>query len=194
VLAIIALRQTQSGRTASGFVAQSLIGIWIFLPTFTFLGWKYGNDTPSGLKFLYSPELVFKDESPPSSPLQFNNLPLGDGEIHEKVIFADQVPFIGESGSAIWHGQIIISNPGIYEFATISDDGSALFIDNALVVSNWGIHTMDKKIGAILLEPGKHKLDINYYNRGLESGMILLWAAPGEPFHPIPPRRLIPGD
>ena len=37
-------------------------------------------------------------------------------------------------------GKIAVHEPGQYTFETNSDDGSRLYINNDLIVDNWGVH------------------------------------------------------
>jgi len=60
-------------------------------------------------------------------------------------------------------GNIWISKAGRYRFTLESDDGSALFIDNHLVIDNDGIHPVALKKGSVHLKPGKHAIRIAYF-------------------------------
>ena len=53
-------------------------------------------------------------------------------------------------------GFINIPADGVYTFYTSSDDGSNLYIDNILTVSNDGVHYATEKSGTIGLKAGKH--------------------------------------
>ena len=53
-------------------------------------------------------------------------------------------------------GYIEVPADGEYTFYTLSDDGSSLYIDDVLVVSNDGLHSAAEKSGTIGLEAGKH--------------------------------------
>ncbi|MEP7108366.1 MAG: PA14 domain-containing protein, partial [Ferruginibacter sp.] len=55
-------------------------------------------------------------------------------------------------------GFIDVPADGQYTFYTSSDDGSDLFIDDILTVSNDGIHTTIEKAGTIGLKAGKHSI------------------------------------
>jgi parallel beta-helix repeat protein len=56
-------------------------------------------------------------------------------------------------------GYINVPADGQYTFYTSSDDGSSLYIDNNLVVTNDGIHPTTEKSGTIGLKAGKHAIN-----------------------------------
>jgi VCBS repeat-containing protein len=62
---------------------------------------------------------------------------------------------------------ISIPTNGYYTFSTTSDDGSKLFIDNTLVVSNDGGHGTQTYTGSIYLSNGFHDIDIFYQQQSL---------------------------
>ncbi|MBC7423013.1 MAG: T9SS type A sorting domain-containing protein, partial [Ferruginibacter sp.] len=55
-------------------------------------------------------------------------------------------------------GYIDVPSDGIYTFYANSDDGSSLYIDNVLIVSNDGLHSLAEKAGTIGLKAGKHAI------------------------------------
>lgn len=63
-------------------------------------------------------------------------------------------------------GYIKINNNGIYNFFTVSDDGSKLFIDDKEAVNNDGEHGGIEKTGKALLKKGLHKIRIVYFDSG----------------------------
>jgi hypothetical protein len=56
----------------------------------------------------------------------------------------------------------IYSGAGTYTFSTFSDDGSYLFVDGALVVSNPGPHGPLGATGTIALAAGAHSLEVQF--------------------------------
>ncbi len=54
---------------------------------------------------------------------------------------------------------------GEYKFFTNSDDGSKLYIDDILVVSNDGTHAPVERNGSIWLWRGKHKIRVEYFEK-----------------------------
>lgn len=63
----------------------------------------------------------------------------------------------------IFDGYIKVSENGVYEFMTKSDDGSLLYIDNELVVNNDGSHAAITATGRIALKEGIHQYKIIYF-------------------------------
>ncbi len=68
-------------------------------------------------------------------------------------------------------GYIKIPSDGIYTFYTNSDDGSKLYIDNMLVVTNDGDHAPQERSGIKLLKAGFHPFKVTFYQAG--GGMTL---------------------
>ncbi len=62
-------------------------------------------------------------------------------------------------------GYIEIATTGDYTFYTNSDDGSALYIGNSLVVNNDGLHSTAETSGSINLSAGKHAITVTYFNK-----------------------------
>ncbi len=56
-----------------------------------------------------------------------------------------------------------IKSEGKYKFRLLSDDGAKLWIDNKLVIDNDGIHPPATKSGTINLSPGKHLIQVDYF-------------------------------
>jgi hypothetical protein len=66
-----------------------------------------------------------------------------------------------ETFSAAWNGYLSIGSPGLYFFATTSDDRSRLYIDSQMVVDNTGGHDTGQA-GSIRLERGPHRVVLEY--------------------------------
>jgi hypothetical protein len=58
---------------------------------------------------------------------------------------------------------IKIPADGLYEFYTISDDGSVLWVDGHKVVDNDGGHAAVKATGTVALKKGVHQINLNYF-------------------------------
>jgi hypothetical protein len=76
--------------------------------------------------------------------------------------------FPGVNGRYEWfalryEGQFTVSADGPYAFRLYSDDGSKLWIDNALVADNDGLHAQQSVTGQVRLRPGTHTLRLDYY-------------------------------
>jgi cytochrome c553 len=65
-----------------------------------------------------------------------------------------------------FEGFVKIERDGDYRFHTTSDDGSKVWIDDKLVVTNDGIHPPQTKSGNIKLTKGMHKLVVGIFDGG----------------------------
>lgn len=92
--------------------------------------------------------------------------------------------------SILWEGIIEIPQDGLYVFATESDDGSWVFVDDKLVVNNGGTHAIQYKSDTIRLTKGFHRLKVKYFDSAWGAIMKLLWTPPEGPEGPIPPKLL----
>ncbi|GAK61000.1 glycosyl transferase, family 39 [Candidatus Vecturithrix granuli] len=86
-----------------------------------------------------------------------------------------------------WTGAVYITTPGKYEFLIGSDDGSALYIGEQLVVDNWGSHGLRERSGIIKLQRGFAPLRIRYYQRAKTTALRVSWKVPGQTRHQILP-------
>jgi alpha-N-arabinofuranosidase len=85
-------------------------------------------------------------------------------------------------------GYIKIPEDGLYTFYTTSDDGSAILIDNKLVVDNDGRHAMVEDSGNVTLSAGYHKIELLFFQAG--GGMGLNVSIKG----PHLEKQVIPSD
>tara|TARA_B100001123_G_scaffold448455_1_gene609693 strand:- start:4675 stop:7440 length:2766 start_codon:yes stop_codon:yes gene_type:complete len=67
---------------------------------------------------------------------------------------------------------------GEYVFATISDDGSQLFIDGKKVVDNDGLHPEVTREGKVTLKAGKHRLEVRFFENTGGEVLKVSWKAP----------------
>lgn len=83
--------------------------------------------------------------------------------------------------SAKWTGTLTPNETGNYQLGTQSDDGSRLYVNNVLLVDNWGDHDMQTKSNDIMLQAGKsYTIRIEYANTGGKGGLKLVWKKPAE--------------
>lgn len=95
--------------------------------------------------------------------------------------------------SVRWQGYITIAKAGEHLFATRSDDGSRVTIEDRLVVDNSGNHSPLTRTGRVSLDAGQHRILIEYDQDGGGYDLALLWAsALDEPLTPVPPWLLSP--
>ena len=63
-------------------------------------------------------------------------------------------------------GMLAIYNAGTYSFFTESDDGSHLWVDEAHVVSNGGLHGRRRHDANIALSAGYHLMNVRFFENG----------------------------
>ncbi len=66
----------------------------------------------------------------------------------------------------IYTGYINVNEDAEFEFSTLSDDGSKLYIDDELVVDNDGKHARFEIAAGIKLNKGLHKIKVAYFDTG----------------------------
>ena len=80
-----------------------------------------------------------------------------------------------EQFSARWKGEIEIPFAGTYTFITRSNDGSRIFVNDELVVEDWGAHVARDTAGTIDLEAGAYPIAVEYYQNGGTAEIEVLW-------------------
>jgi hypothetical protein len=86
----------------------------------------------------------------------------------------------------VWTGYLTVGSTDQYRFATTSDDGSKLFVDERLVVDNSGPHGSETKTGTIALSRGSHRVRLEYTQFGGASELIWSWGRGDAPLMPVP--------
>lgn len=71
-----------------------------------------------------------------------------------------------------WTGILKISSTGRYRFSIISDDGSKLFINDALLVNNDGLHGLKNKESDYNVELSRNAVRLEYFQGGGKAGMV----------------------
>jgi len=92
-----------------------------------------------------------------------------------------------------YEAEIEIARGGKYTFFTESDDGSKLFIDGELVVDNDGLHGQREASGRITLQPGRHRLRVQFFEKDGGESLAVSYQGPGIPKQPIPAHVLYRG-
>lgn len=77
-----------------------------------------------------------------------------------------------------FEGFLQISRRGKYTFFTESNDGSRLFVDDQLIVDNDGEHIATEKSGTCVLEPGHHRIQVDYFQSGGSTFLKVSWQGP----------------
>lgn len=119
----------------------------------------------------------------------FDNLkPVKTGEVYECRI--DKVDHRGENYAVRFEGFIKIEKSGKYNFYTLSDDGSKLYIDGKTIVNNDGDHGTLEKSGSVELTGGRHQIKVEYFNGGGGQWIDVYYKGPGIPKQIVPANAL----
>jgi hypothetical protein len=95
-----------------------------------------------------------------------------------------------------WYGLDIrftvnVPQDGPREFVLLSDDGAVLYVDDAEVINNDGLHNPAAVMGTVDLGKGVHHLRVRYFQGPGDGALMLGWKKPGEAdYQPIPSRLL----
>lgn len=95
-----------------------------------------------------------------------------------------------EKFGVVWEGWLDVPTTGTTTFWLTSDDGSRLWIEDALVVDNDGPHGAVEKGGAALLPAGTYRVRIEWFDQGGGNSLKFEMAAPGGDRGPAPPKLL----
>jgi len=87
-------------------------------------------------------------------------------------------------------GFLQVPKDGVYNFTTISDDGSKLWIGKTEVVSNDGLHPPQEMVGDIHLKAGKHAITVTFFENSGGEHLEVFWDGPDLPRQKIPPTAL----
>lgn len=79
-----------------------------------------------------------------------------------------------------WLGRLRIPEAGLYQFGLSSDDASRLWIDDQLIVDNWGLHGAGWMDRPAELTAGWHRLRIDYIDNGGSHWFEVRWTPPGQ--------------
>lgn len=90
----------------------------------------------------------------------------------------------------IFSGQLDVAKKGDYLFTVFSDDGSQLFIHDALLIDNDGKHDYEPKSGLIHLSEGLHDFKLTYFNNNWGQGLTLFYEGPEIRSQPLVSRLL----
>ena len=88
-------------------------------------------------------------------------------------------------------GFVRVPAAGVYRFSTASDDGSALWIGDTLVVDNDTPHSLLEKSGVVALEAGLHPIRVEYFENTGGFDLKVLWSGPGLKKQEIPAAALV---
>ena len=91
-----------------------------------------------------------------------------------------------EEFSVRWTGFLTVGRSGLYSFATTSDDGSQLIVDNEFVVDNRGMHSLATRSGSLRLDRGSHAVLLRYVQFGAASALDWSWSRDGGAYAAVP--------
>src|SRR5579884_1992186 len=78
-------------------------------------------------------------------------------------------------------GKFWIEKPGEYEFSLTSDDGSKLYIDDALAIDNDGVHPPATRTAKLSVSGGIHRIRVSYFQGPrFQVALVLMVRQPGE--------------
>lgn len=75
-------------------------------------------------------------------------------------------------------GELEVPETGTYGFELVSDDGSRLWLDDELVIDNWGLHGSTTRSAEVELTGGRHRIRIDFFQGKGGSELIVLWQPP----------------
>ena len=127
----------------------------------------------------------------PSVLPDFSTLEPYGGAVHERIDFPSTGGEFAETGRSddfgvVWNGWIDIPESGYWTLGTESDDGSRLYIGDEMVVDNDGLHGMQSRSGTIGLGAGRHRIRVEFFERGGGAGCIVRAGGPGMDFDVVP--------
>ncbi|MHC4990970.1 MAG: alpha-L-fucosidase [Planctomycetota bacterium] len=89
-----------------------------------------------------------------------------------------------------YQGFIEVPCDGVYRFFTVSDDGSRLYIGDALVVDNDGLHGAAEADGVVALAAGTHPITVTYFEKTGGDLLEVWYAGPGIEKRRVPAEAL----
>lgn len=95
-----------------------------------------------------------------------------------------------ENFALCYTGFIKVEKSGIYNFATVSDDGSTVLIGGEVVVDADGSHSAKFISGEVALEAGLHPITVNYFQGNEGSALSLHYEGPGLEKQEVPAEAL----
>jgi hypothetical protein len=104
-------------------------------------------------------------------------------------VFTSGVP--ADNFTVRWVGEIEAPASGQYTFATQSDDGVRVFVNDQTVIDNWDYHASTRNTGTMYLTGGqKYPITVEYFEGSWNAVMVLSWQVPGQSEQVVPASRL----
>ncbi|MFA6225682.1 MAG: PA14 domain-containing protein [Methanoregula sp.] len=83
-----------------------------------------------------------------------------------------------ENFSVLWDGYLMVTDDNTYTFYLTSDDGSWLWVDEAMIVDNGGLHSSQERTGSAHLTPGYHHIVVKMYENTGQAVARLEYSSP----------------
>jgi hypothetical protein len=105
-------------------------------------------------------------------------------------------PSISVDGFSVrWHGQVQPIYSDLYTFATTTDDGARLWVNDQLVIDHWVNQAATTTTGTIQLQAGqKYNIVMEYYDNTSSASARLSWSSAHQGLEVIPSTQLYPVD
>jgi mono/diheme cytochrome c family protein len=116
--------------------------------------------------------------------------PVGASETVDDLVFSGIEPLDGFA--VVFEAYLPISSGGVYRFTVGSDDGSRVLIDDQEVVRVDGVHPYQQAVGETRLEPGVHRLRVEYFEGAGEERLTL--EIEGADFGRVPAAQVVTQD
>jgi PKD repeat protein len=84
-----------------------------------------------------------------------------------------------EDFSVLWDGYLRVTDDNTYTFYLTSDDGSWLWVDEAMIVDNGGLHSPQTRTGSVYLTPGYHHIVVKMFENTGQAVAWLEYSSPG---------------
>ncbi|ELR73750.1 Putative secreted glycosyl hydrolase [Fulvivirga imtechensis AK7] len=118
--------------------------------------------------------LSFKDLTSVTAPIMSGAVP---------VLHFDEASHIGRVRDNIYiefNGFVDAPETSNYVFRLVSDDGSRLYIEDKLVIDNFGFHGPEARDGEVYLQKGLNKIKIEFYQGLGGAALSFQWAKYGD--------------
>ncbi|MFC1794254.1 PA14 domain-containing protein, partial [Planctomycetota bacterium] len=80
-----------------------------------------------------------------------------------------------EMFSVRWIGEIEIPLSDTYVFTTRSNDSSRIYVDDQLIINDWGTHAARDTSGTLYLEAGAYPIVVEYMQDGANANIVVSW-------------------
>lgn len=116
--------------------------------------------------------------------------------LREQIVSSlDLAPCVGSNRSIRWEAQFDLTESRTLRFSMESDDGSALYIDGDVVIDNdlYETHGPQTRSGSVCLDPGRHSMDVRFFNGPGDERFLLTLEDPSGTALPVSVAAFLPG-